>query len=173
MTLERSADPLAFSLGKVVIQKIVGPSDAVEEMAGGEIGVRQVIGVAPRFVIDRCEGPSSCCVEILRFPLDRIRETDFGDRVGDGVLGSPFLWSRRFGRITLEGLQIREDARPFLAIRRVRAHAQPFDFFGGDKHARMHTLELRLELYRFGEQLCKRRRYLHLSPTAHAFSDSK
>src|SRR6266487_3801260 len=49
VTLERGADPLPFRLSQIVIQKIVGPSDPVEQMARGQIGVRQVVRVTPRF----------------------------------------------------------------------------------------------------------------------------
>src|SRR5437773_8874102 len=57
VTLERSADPLPIRLGQIVIKKIVGPSDAVEQMAGSQVGVRQVVRVTPRLVVDRREGP--------------------------------------------------------------------------------------------------------------------
>src|SRR2546425_6351296 len=48
------------------------------------------------------EDPSPRRIEILRFLLDRIRKTHFGDRVRNRILGSPLLRSGRLGRTALE-----------------------------------------------------------------------
>ena len=72
MTLERRADARALGRGEVVVQQVVGPADRVQQVAGGEIGVRLVVGVAPRLVVDRRQRPRLRRREILGLALDGV-----------------------------------------------------------------------------------------------------
>src|SRR5258708_4455128 len=152
VTLERAPDPLPLGLGQVVIEKCGGPSDGIEKMGGGQVDIRQVVGIAPRLIVECSEDPSPRRVERLRFLLDRIRKTHFGDRVRNRILGSPLLRSGRLGRTALERRQVGDYARPLLAMRRARAHSQSLELFLGDKDSRMNSFELRLQMNRRREQ---------------------
>src|SRR5258706_12390815 len=145
VTLERAPYPLPLRFGQVVIEKIVGPSDCIEKMGGGEVDIRQVVCIAPRLIVDCSEDPSPRRIEILRFLLDRIRKTHFGDRVRNRILGSPLLRSWRLGRTALERRQVGDYPRPGLAVRRARTHPQSLELHLGDKDSRMNSFKLRLQ----------------------------
>jgi hypothetical protein len=83
MALERRADPTAGG-GQVVAQEIVRPAERVEQVAGSEVDVGLVGGVAPGFVVDRGEDPPPRGGEVRRLLLHGVGKADAGDRKRDG-----------------------------------------------------------------------------------------
>src|SRR5258706_6966824 len=122
-------------------------------MAGRKIEVRQVVGIAPRLIVNRGEHPSPCRIEVLGLLLDCIRETHFRDRVRNRVLRSPLLRSWRYGRAALKRRQVGDHARPLLAVRRSRAYTKSFQLFPGYQDPRMRSLELRFQMNWTGEKV--------------------
>ena len=72
VTLERRADARALRRGEVVVEQVVRPADRVQQMAGGEIDVRLVVGVAPRLVVDRGQRPRLRRRQVLGLSVDGV-----------------------------------------------------------------------------------------------------
>ena len=155
--LQRSADAGSFAARQIVVQEVVGPADRVEQVPGGEVGIRLVVGVAPRFVIDRRERPTPRGGEILGLAIDGVCQRRFGNRECHIVLRASFLRSRyRRGR-PLQGREVRGHCRPLHAMSAARAFAKRLEPGFRDENARMHSNQLRLQGHLVGEEHVKGR----------------
>ncbi len=142
---ELGAIALAFLLGEVVVQQVVAPAEAVEQVPGREVDVGLVVGVAPDLVADRGVHVLARGGEVLRVALDLVRERGLGDAHADLVLHATLL-CRRLRWFHLQRAHVGERALPDLAVRGAGLLAQLLEPVLRDVNARVHALELAPEL---------------------------
>jgi hypothetical protein len=112
----------SLGFGQVLVEQVVAPAQPVEQVAGGEVNVRLVVGVAPHVVGDGGLHVPARGVEVLPVALDLVSECRLGYPDADIVLRAPRL-RRRGRRLSLERAQIEEDSLPDVSVRRARALA--------------------------------------------------
>ena len=126
--------PLFFC--EIVIEQIIAPGQAVEQMSCGEIYIRLVARISPDVVTDGRVHVLAGSIQIFLIAFDLVNEGGLRDGDADVILLAALLrgWGRRIG---FKSAHVADGSLPKLTVRSASAGAQFREFFVREVNTRM------------------------------------